>query len=103
MNQLMSITWAQSILIEVGAVLQIVAIVALIKQRLSHRMLPTIGEEVPRKDDEETESNFSKFESPVNENWAPASPRHEEAGPMKASYLAKTSKVKFKQSFKFRE
>ncbi len=101
MNEVMSITWAQSILIEVGAVLQIVAICALIKQRMSHRMLPAIGEEMPGRD-EQDDNDFSKFESPVNQNWAPASPRHE-ASPIKASHLAKTAKVKFKQSFRFRE
>ena len=103
MNQLMSITWAQSILIEAGAVLQIIAIVALIRQRLSNRMLPMIGEEMPGEDeDENEESNFSKYESPVNQNWAPVSPRRQ-GGPIKVTLPAKTTKVKFKQSFKFRE
>jgi hypothetical protein len=85
MNYFMSVSSAQWILIEVGVLMQIVAIIAVFKQRAGYRMVPpgrrNEGDRAPK-------------------NTAPRGRR----GRSKEDELAKLAKSSsFKQEFKFRQ
>ena len=100
MIHLLSNSWAQWILIELGVVLQFAAICALIKQKSAYRMLPREGEEMPH--EEEMDELLPQEEDPAHEYPAPTKPRVQEPRPtLKAMNITKTSKVKFKQDLNF--
>jgi hypothetical protein len=99
----MSISWAQSILIDLGALLQIAALVALIRQRAGYRMLPRHGEQMRRIGHEMTPAP-SGGDDPAHEYSAPPEPRQGRWQPgMRTGNLTKTSRVPFEQKFKFRQ
>ncbi len=100
----MTVSWAQSLLIEAGAVLQVIAICAFIQDKLSFRMLPRGGHEFPDDDEEEEETRAAEatkgsaeLHAATARNWKP-----EEKPTMTASDLAKTKKVGFQQNLNFR-
>ncbi len=102
MNHLTTITWLQWILIEAGALLQVVAIVALIKQKLEHRILPQHGHQMAHADNDEMAPNHSNEEDPAHEYHGQSDSSHRGTTLMNARNLTKTAKVPFKQTFKFR-
>jgi hypothetical protein len=104
MIELMTVSWAQSALIEAGAVLQVVAICAFIQDKLSVRLFPRGGHEFPDEEDESEEDEHaaevaqrsSEIHAATARNWKP-----EARSTMTASDLGKTKKVGFKQTLKF--
>jgi len=95
------ISWAQMILIEVGAMLQVAALCASIRDSSTNRHLPDSH-------DEPDEAHHEPFGSSITRKNDPAqSLRHYEENsradthePVKAGNLVKTKKVHFVQSFK---
>lgn len=102
MYQIMSTNWMQPLLIVAGVVLQVVAIAAMIRSKLEHRMLPTdlAAESEDQDEDAETPGETSSPKSTEPTRWRPSSPA-QQSGQMSTGRMAKTSKVSFKQSFKF--
>lgn len=100
--KVMTVTWAQSVLIEAGAALQVAAIVAFVRDKLSFRILPRGGHEFPDDEEEEEERAAEAARAASHLHAASASHWKPEPRPMKdAGMLTKTDKVGFKQILKF--
>jgi len=100
MNYFMSISSAQWILIDLGVLLQVVAIIAVCKQRMGYRMLPPGGHPTKSYDPEEMTPDRPHENDPAHEYAAPHGRR---GSSMKGGELTQTSKAPFKQEFKFRQ
>lgn len=95
------ISWAQLLLIETGAMLQIAALCASIRES-------SINRHAPHGHDEAEEGHREHDESMTEGRYEPAHPSHREEEnyhtetheTMKAGNLLKTAKVHFVQSFK---
>jgi hypothetical protein len=100
MIHLADIRWFQVLLIESGALLLVLAICAYVKDVASHHGLAGHRDLKTNGDEQEEEPENSQ-QSPESQ----AHLEHGEAAPTgnNAVHLMRTAKVKFVQSFKFRE
>jgi hypothetical protein len=104
MFHLTTLSLAQSILIEFGILLQVTAIVAHIKRMSDYRRFMRTN--CKGTDVEEEISDSQIFDLPVPTQTDLRLKRSRDERPrmkIEASHLLRTSKVKFVQSFKFRE
>lgn len=101
MNYFMSVSTVQSILIELGVLLQVVAIIAVIKQRSSYRMLPPHNQQMKHYDLDEMAPGKRDADDPAHEYGAPQGRKGKSF--LKGCELTETSKPHFKQEFKFRQ
>jgi hypothetical protein len=98
------LSWAQSILIEIGVGFQLVAICLVIRDTFDHRDLRHTKGKGMHHDERHLESLSSNPIVPVRSN-----PKRDEShddhprNDLKTANITRTSKVRFKQTFKFRE
>jgi hypothetical protein len=105
MSYLADITWMQLILIEIGSLLQFLALCAFVRERNAYRAHrePT-GKVVDTRDQEQKMAEQAIMLRAIHAGPMPAQHHdYDEQPTFRAADLVKTAKVKFKQSFKFRD
>ena len=100
MIHLNDLTWTQVILIEAGVMLQLGAFFALMRETNNHRGHLHSEAEAGHAAEEGMESHPVDKDAETNTVPMPEEDLHPE---IKAGQMMRTSKVAFKQSFKFRE
>ena len=106
MDYFSGITWTQIILIEVGALFQFIALCTFVRQTSFYRHRKSSKLVTPTVNDQE--ALYAEQATTLRAIQAGPMPHHaptheESHPPLHAADLVKTAKVKFKQSFKFRD